>query len=253
MDRARRETALPEARLKGELARTTNQLRLFAEVVEEGSWVDGAHRSGATRPQTAAPRRHPLHAAPPGPGCRFRPSNFPLAFSVAGGDTASALAGGNPVIVKAHSAHPGTSEIGGAGDLPKRPQSLRIASQECSRSCSGSGAQVGSALVQAPSKAVGFTGSLSAGKALMQLAAARPEPIPCFMEMSSSNPFFVLPEALRRRGAQIADRPLRVVHAGRGPVLHQARPVFLPRNAEADALVDELSPHSCAPEQQRPC
>jgi len=240
VDRARRETALPEARLKGELARTTNQLRLFAEVVEEGSWA-------MARIDPAQPDRKPLPRAdirsmlrPLGPVAVFGASNFPLAFSVAGGDTASALAAGNPVIVKAHSAHPGTSELVGrvicqsvkACGLPAGMFALLF----------GSGAQVGSALVQHPAvKAVGFTGSLSAGKALMQLAAERPEPIPCFMEMSSSNPFFVLPEALRRRGAQIATGLFGSFTLGVGQFCTKPGLAFLPRNAEADALVEALA------------
>jgi len=240
VDRAHRETALPEARLKGELARTTNQLRLFAEVVEEGSWT-------MARIDPALPARTPLPRAdirsmlrPLGPVAVFGASNFPLAFSVAGGDTASALAAGNPVIVKAHSAHPGTSELVGrvicqsvkACGLPAGVFALLF----------GSGAQVGSALVQHPAvKAVGFTGSLSAGKALMQLAAERPEPIPCFMEMSSTNPFFVLPEALRTRGAQIATGLFGSFTLGVGQFCTKPGLIFLPRNGEADALVEGLA------------
>ena len=240
VDRAHRETALPEARLKGELARTTNQLRLFAEVVEEGSW-------SMARIDPALPTRAPLPRddirsmlRPLGPVAVFGASNFPLAFSVAGGDTASALAAGNPVIVKAHSAHPGTSELVGhvicqsvkACGLPAGVFALLF----------GSGAQVGSALVQHPAiKAVGFTGSLSAGKALMQLAADRPEPIPCFMEMSSANPFFILPEALSARGAQIATGLFGSFTLGVGQFCTKPGLVFLPHNAEADALVEAIA------------
>jgi 2,5-dioxopentanoate dehydrogenase len=192
-----RETALPEARLKGESARTINQLRLFAQVVEEGSWVNA-------RIDPAQPDRKPLPRSdirsmmkPLGPVAVFGASNFPLAFSVAGGDTAAAFAAGNPVIVKAHHAHPGTSEMVG--------QVIARSVRECGLPPGvfallfGAGAEIGAALVDHPKvKAVGFTGSLSAGKALMQRAAARPEPIPCFMEMSSVNPLFVLPEAFAR-------------------------------------------------------
>ena len=221
VERANRETALPEARLKGESARTINQLRLFAQVIEEGSWVNA-------RIDPAQPDRKPLPRSdirsmlkPLGPVAVFGASNFPLAFSVAGGDTAAAFAAGNPVIVKAHHAHPGTSEMVG--------QVIARSVRECGLPSGvfallfGAGSEIGAALVDHPKvKAVGFTGSLSAGKALMQRAAARPEPIPCFMEMSSVNPLFVLPEALHTRGAQIAARPLRLVHSWRGPVLHQA-------------------------------
>ena len=240
VERAHRETALPEKRLQGELARTTNQLRLFAQVVEEGSWV-------AARIDPAEPRRSPLPRAdirsilrPLGPVVVFGASNFPLAFSVAGGDTASALAAGNPVIVKAHSAHPGTSELVG--------QVICHSVQECGLPAGvfallfGPGAQVGSALVRHPRvKAVGFTGSLSAGRALMQLAAARPEPIPCFTEMSSTNPFFVLPEALRTRGAQIADGLFGSFTLGVGQFCTKPGLVFLPLDESADALVAGLA------------
>jgi len=240
VERAHQETALPEKRLLGEVARTVNQLRLFAQVVEEGSWV-------MARIDPAEPQREPLPRAdirsvlrPLGPVAVFGASNFPFAFSVAGGDTTSALAAGNPVIVKAHSAHPGTSEM--VGKVICR--SLR----ECGLPAGtfalifGSGAQVGSALVQHPAiKAVGFTGSLTAGKALMQLAAERPEPIPCFMEMSSTNPLFVLPEALRTRGAEIAKGLFASFTLGVGQFCTKPGLIFLPGNEDADALVAELA------------
>ena len=237
--RAQQETALPEARLKGEVARTVNQLRMFAGMIEEGSW-------SMARIDPALPDRKPLPRAdirsvlrPLGPVAVFGASNFPLAFSVAGGDTASALAAGNPVIVKAHSAHPGTSEMVGqviansvrACGLPAGTFAVLF----------GSGVQVGGALVQHPEiKAVGFTGSLSAGKALMQMAASRPEPIPCFMEMSSTNPLFVLPEALRTRPAQIAAGLFGSFTLGVGQFCTKPGLVFLPRNESADELVAEL-------------
>jgi NADP-dependent aldehyde dehydrogenase len=239
VERAHQETALPEKRLQGEMARTVNQLRLFAQVVEEGSWA-------MARIDPAEPHRTPLPRAdirsvlrPLGPVAVFGASNFPLAFSVAGGDTASALAAGNPVIVKAHSAHPGTSEMVG--------QVICRSLRECGLPAGifalifGSGATVGLALVQHPAiKAVGFTGSLTAGKALMQLAAERPEPIPCFMEMSSTNPVFVLPEALRTRGAEIAKGLFTSFTLGVGQFCTKPGLIFLPRNEDADALVAEL-------------
>lgn len=189
------ETGLPEARLTGETGRTTGQLRLFAELLEEGSWVDA-------RIDTALPDRAPLPKPdlrlmlrPVGPVAVFCASNFPLAFSVAGGDTASAFAAGCPVIVKAHHAHPGTAELVG--------QAIRDAVKACGLPegtfslLYGSGRVVGQALVQHPAvKAVGFTGSRSGGRALFDLAAARPEPIPVYAEMSSINPVFLLPSAL---------------------------------------------------------
>lgn len=239
VERAHRETALPDARLNGELARTVNQLRLFAQVAEEGSWANA-------RIDPAQPERKPLPRAdirsvlrPLGPVAVFGSSNFPLAFSVAGGDTASALAAGNPVIVKAHSAHPGTSELVG-----------QVVSESV-RACSlpagvfallfGAGSELGAALVAHPVvKAVGFTGSLSAGRSLMRVAALRPEPIPCFMEMSSSNPLLVLPEALATRGAQIANGLFASFTLGVGQFCTKPGLVYLPRNEAADALVATL-------------
>jgi NADP-dependent aldehyde dehydrogenase len=240
VERAHQETALPEKRLQGEVARTVHQLRLFAQVVEEGSWA-------MPRIDPAEPRRTPMPRAdirsvlrPLGPVAVFAASNFPLAFSVAGGDTASALAAANPVIVKAHSAHPGTSEMVG--------QVICRSLRECGLPAGvfalifGSGALVGSALVQHPAiKAVGFTGSLAGGKALMQLAATRPEPIPCFMEMSSGNPLFVLPEALRTRGAEIAKGLFASFTLGVGQFCTKPGMIFLPRNESADTLVAELA------------
>ncbi len=237
--RAHRETALSEARLKGELARTVNQLRLFAHVVEEGSWANA-------RIDPAQPERKPLPRADIRSVLRalgvvavFGSSNFPLAFSVAGGDTASALAAGNPVIVKAHSAHPGTSELVGqvvcesvrACGLPAGVFALLF----------GAGSELGAALVAHPVvKAVGFTGSLSAGRSLMKIAASRPEPIPCFMEMSSSNPLVVLPEALATRGTQIANGLFGSFTLGVGQFCTKPGLVYLPRNEAADALVATL-------------
>ncbi|MFZ0302384.1 MAG: aldehyde dehydrogenase (NADP(+)) [Terracidiphilus sp.] len=239
VERAHRETALPEARLKGELARTANQLRLFAQVNEEGSWANA-------RIDPAQPERKPLPRVdirsvlrPLGPVAVFGSSNFPLAFSVAGGDTASALAAGNPVIVKAHSAHPGTSELVGqvvaasvrACGLPSGVFALLF----------GAGSELGAALVAHPVvKAVGFTGSLNAGRSLMKVAASRSEPIPCFMEMSSSNPLVVLPEALAMRGAEIAKGLFGSFTLGVGQFCTKPGLVYLPRNEAADALVASL-------------
>jgi NADP-dependent aldehyde dehydrogenase len=239
VERAHKETALPEARLKGEAARTMNQLKLFAQVVEEGSWVNA-------RIDPAQPDRTPLPRSdirsmmrPLGPVAVFGASNFPLAFSVAGGDTAAAFAAGNPVIVKAHHAHPGTSEMVG--------QVIARSVKECGLPSGafallfGAGSEIGAALVDHPKvKAVGFTGSLSAGKALMQRAAARPEPIPCFMEMSSVNPVFVLPEALYTRYEKIAGGLFGSFTLGVGQFCTKPGLVFLPRNANADMFTDEL-------------
>ena len=202
VERAHLETALPRPRLAGEVARTSNQLRLFADVAAEGSWV-------MARIDTADPERTPPKPdirsmlRPLGPVAVFGASNFPIAFSVAGGDTASAFAAGNPVIVKAHPAHPGTSEVAG--------RVLTRAIAECGfppgtfSLLFDSGTRVGSALVRHPLiRAVGFTGSFQGGRALMEVAAAREEPIPVYAEMGSANPVFILPGALRERGESLA-------------------------------------------------
>ncbi len=203
VERAGQETALPEARLRGEVGRTCGQLRMFAGVVEEGSWVMARiDRVEPDRKPVARPDiRSMLRAM--GPVVVFGASNFPLAFSVAGGDTASALAAGNPVIVKAHPAHPGTSELVG--------HVIRDSVRECGLPegvfslVFDSGTSVGTQLVQHPLvKAAGFTGSQAAGKALFDLAVRRPEPIPFYAEMGSTNPLFVLPAAAAAHGEKIA-------------------------------------------------
>ena len=196
-ERAHLETALPMPRLLGEVSRTAGQLRLFAGVVEEGSWVNA-------RIDPALPDRQPLPRPdirsmlrPLGPVAVFGASNFPLAFSVAGGDTASALAAGCPVIVKAHPAHPGTSEL--AAQIIAEAVASEGLHPGVFSLLFDAGVEVGSKLVKHPLiRAVAFTGSLRGGRALMDLAATRPDPIPCFTEMSSGNPVFVLPGALRK-------------------------------------------------------
>jgi NADP-dependent aldehyde dehydrogenase len=202
-ERATAETGLTAARIAGETARTTGQLRLYAGLIEEGSWLDA-------RIDTALPDRKPLPKPdlrsmlrPLGPVVVFCASNFPLAYSVAGGDTASALAAGNPVIVNAHQAHPGTAELVG--------QLVAKAVRDCNlpegtfSMLHGVGYGVGQALVRHPAvSAVGFTGSRTGGRALYDIAASRPSPIPVYAEMSSVNPVFLLPGALSERKEQIA-------------------------------------------------
>ncbi len=204
LQRAHLETGLPLDRLTGERGRTAGQLRLFAAVVREGSWCD-------PRIDPALPDRQPLPRPdlrrmliPLGPVIVFGSSNFPLAFSIAGGDTASALAAGCPVIVKAHRAHPGTGELV-AGAIARAATSCGLPAGVFSM-LHGSGEEIGTALVRHPlARAAGFTGSRTAGRALFNAANARPDPIPVFAEMSSLNPLFVLPGALRERGTQIAE------------------------------------------------
>jgi alpha-ketoglutaric semialdehyde dehydrogenase len=203
VERCVAESGLPRARIEGERGRTVNQLRMFAAVVRQGDFLEA-------RIDPAQPDRVPLPRAdlrlrniPVGPVAVFGASNFPLAFSVAGGDTASALAAGCPVIVKAHSAHPGTSELVGRAirkavadcDLPEGTFSLLF----------DSGRAIGQGLVADHRiKAVGFTGSRGGGTALMAIAAARKEPIPVYAEMSSTNPVLLFPHALAERAEAIA-------------------------------------------------
>lgn len=215
LERAHLETGLPLDRLTGERGRTTGQLRLFASVLREGSWVDA-------RIDTALPERQPIPRPdlrrmlrPLGPIVVFGSSNFPLAFSVAGGDAASALAAGNPVIIKAHRAHPGTSELV-AGAVNRAVAASGLPPGVFSM-LHGSGVEIGTALVRHPlTRAAGFTGSRVAGRALFDAASARPDPIPVFAEMSSLNPIFILPGALRERSIQIADGLKTSVTAGVG-------------------------------------
>ena len=201
--RAEAETGLPPGRLESERARTVSQILLFAELIEEGSWV-GARIDRALpdrKPQPRADLRRML--VPLGPVAVFGASNFPLAFSVAGGDTISALAAGCPVILKAHPAHPGTSELSASA--------IRKAARETGMPegafamIHGAAPEVGITLVTHPSiRAAAFTGSLVAGRTLFDAAALRPEPVPVFAEMGSSNPVFLLPGALQERGEAIA-------------------------------------------------
>lgn len=240
LQRAQAETGLPLPRLQGERARTCGQLRLFAQVVREGSWVDA-------RIDPALPDRQPLPRPdlrrmliPLGPVVVFGSSNFPLAFSVAGGDTASALAAGCPVIVKAHRAHPGTAELVGhavvravaACGLPAGLFSL----------VHGGGSTVGIAMVKHPVvAAVGFTGSHAAGRALCDAAAARPHPIPVFAEMSSLNPVFLLPGAVRERGAALAQGLLGSFTLGAGQFCTKPGLVFALRGPDTDAFLQALA------------
>lgn len=203
LERAHAETGLPLARLESERGRTVNQIRLFADLVEEGSWVD-ARIDPALPTRTPQPRpdlRRML--VPLGAVSVFGASNFPLAFSVTGGDTVSALAAGCPVVVKAHPGHPGTSELA-ARAVIEAAERTQMPGGVFSLLHGGS-PEVGRELVTHPLiRAVGFTGSLRGGRALFDAAAARPEPIPVYAEMGSQNPVFVLPGALAERGPAIA-------------------------------------------------
>ena len=236
IERAMLESGLPRARLEGERGRTCGQLRLFASVVRAGEWLD-------VRIDPALPERAPLPRADLrqrhialGPVAVFGASNFPLAFSVAGGDTASALAAGCPVVVKAHPAHPGTSELVGqaiqqavkACNLPEGVFSLLF----------GSGNAIGGALVEHPAiQAVGFTGSRSGGLALMKIAQQRRVPIPVYAEMSSINPVFPLPQALEARGEAMAQAFVASLNMGAGQFCTNPGLVIAEQGPALDAFV----------------
>ncbi|WP_219862591.1 aldehyde dehydrogenase (NADP(+)) [Vreelandella piezotolerans] len=236
INRAVAESGLPQARIQGEKGRTCNQLRLFAKTLRNGEWLD-------VRIDPAMPNRHPMPRADLrqrhialGPVAVFGASNFPLAFSVAGGDTASALAAGCPVVVKAHSAHPGTSELVGRAiqtavkrcDLPEGVFSLIF----------GSGREVGQALVAHPYiKAAGFTGSRSGGLALWKTAQSRPEPIPFYAEMSSVNPVFPLPAALESRGASMGAEFISSLNMGAGQFCTNPGLVIAVKSKGLDAFI----------------
>lgn len=202
-NRVMAETALPEPRVKGETARTCGQLRMFAGLIEEGSWVDARidHADPARQPLPKPDVRSMLR--PIGPVLVFGASNFPLAYSVAGGDSASALAAGCPVIIKGHSAHPGATELV-AGAVQRAVAATGLPEGVFSVIFDGSRAAAMTLVKHPKMRGVGFTGSRSGGRAFMDAAAARPEPIPVYAEMSSVNPVFLLPEALAERGAAIA-------------------------------------------------
>ncbi len=240
IERASAETALPVARLTAERARTVGQLRLFATMARDATWVDA-------RIDTGQPEREPIPRPdirrmkqPIGPVVVFGSSNFPLAFSVAGGDTASAFCTGNPVVVKAHRAHPGTSELIASAirravtacDLPPGVFSM----------IHGEGRSIGQALVKhTETQAVGFTGSYAAGRALCDAAAARTRPIPVFAEMSSLNPLFLLPDALSTHCSDIAKGLVASVTLGVGQFCTKPGLVFATEGPTLDAFLASVS------------
>ncbi|MFK3681890.1 aldehyde dehydrogenase (NADP(+)) [Pseudomonas sp. NPDC088890] len=232
-----RETALPAARIQGERARTSGQLRLFAQLLRRGDFL-------AARIDRAQPQRTPLPRSDIrqcrmglGPVAVFGASNFPLAFSTAGGDTAAALAAGCPVVFKAHSGHMATAEA--------VAQAIIRAAERCAMPAGVFnmifGAGVGETLVKHPAiQAVGFTGSLKGGRALCDMAAARAQPIPVFAEMSSINPVIILPEALASRGEAIAGELAASVVLGCGQFCTNPGLVLGVRSAPFSAFVEQL-------------
>lgn len=236
LDRASAETGLPIDRLEGEFTRAVNQLKLFARVVRSGEWLD-------VRIDPARPDRKPLprvdirsrHIAL-GPVAVFGSSNFPFAFSTAGGDTASAFAAGCPVIVKGHLAHPGTGELAA--------RAIAVAVAECGLpegvfSYLPGANDTGAALVRHPAiKAVGFTGSRLGGLALSAIAAARPEPIPVYAEMSSINPVFLFPAALNARAETLASEFVTSLTTGMGQLCTNPGLLIARAGADLDRFVN---------------
>lgn len=230
------ETGLPEGRLQGERGRTTGQIRMFADHILKGDYLDRRH-------DEALPDRAPLPRPdlrmiqrPIGPVAVFGASNFPLAFSTAGGDTASALAAGCPVVVKGHPAHPGTAEI--------VAEAIAAAIKTCGvhpgvfSMVHGAAHEVGAALVKHPLiKAVGFTGSLRGGRALYDICAQRPEPIPFFGELGSINPMFLLPAAAKARGEAIGQGWAGSLTMGAGQFCTNPGVAVVLKGAEGDAFV----------------
>ena len=233
-----RETALPAARIAGERGRTSGQMRLFATVLRRGDFY-------AARIDQALPERTPLprpdvrqYRIGLGPVAVFGASNFPLAFSTAGGDTASALAAGCPVVFKAHSGHMATAEQ--VADAILRAAERTGMPQGVFNMIYGAG--VGEALVKHPSiQAVGFTGSLKGGRALCDMAAARPQPIPVFAEMSSINPVIILPQALQVRGATVARELAASVVQGCGQFCTNPGLVIGLRSPAFTAFIEQLA------------
>lgn len=234
VQRAMMETGLPEARLNGELTRTINQLLMFANLIKNDDYLD-------IRIDKALPDRTPPRAdiryqkIPLGPVAVFGASNFPLAFSVVGGDTAAALAAGCSVVVKAHNAHLGTSDLAG--------QAIATAAKQCNMPDGvfcllyGQGNEIGQTIVKNPNiRAVGFTGSRQGGLALMNIANQRAVPIPVYAEMSSINPIYVLPQKAKQDGALVAKELVNSMLMGAGQFCTSPGLVFIPKTFSDEFL-----------------
>jgi len=234
IQRCNKETALPEGRLTGERSRTVNQLRLFGEVVREGSWVDARIDTADSKPDIKSMKMAL------GPVGVFGASNFPFAFSVAGGDTASALAAGCTVVVKAHPAHPGTCELI-AKAIHTAIKKTGMPDGTFSM-IHGASHKAGLALVKHPLlKAVGFTGSFKGGKALFDAANKRPEPIPVYAEMGSTNPVFLLPGALKENKEELAEGFVNSVNLGVGQFCTNPGLLSYPQGDDAEEFRNILA------------
>ncbi|MFJ9390910.1 aldehyde dehydrogenase (NADP(+)) [Nocardioides sp. NPDC101246] len=237
VETAMSETGLARPRLEGEVGRTIFQLRLFAEAVREGSFLEAAIDHAGQTPLGPAPDVRRM-LVPLGPVAVFGASNFPLAFSVPGGDTASAVAAGCPVVVKAHESHPLTSQLAfdalraTVEDLGLPPGTIGLVH----------GREAGASLVVHPLvKAVGFTGSPAGGRALLDLVNARPEPIPFYGELGSLNPLVVTLGAAAARGAAIAQGLAASITGSGGQLCTKPGLVFVPAGEAGDRLVEELA------------
>ncbi|MDR7183501.1 NADP-dependent aldehyde dehydrogenase [Microbacterium trichothecenolyticum] len=242
---AQRETHLPEPRLRGEVRRTSFQLRLFAEVLEEGTWLDaridradGEWPMGAPRPDL----RRQLE--PIGPVLVFAASNFPFAFSVAGGDTASALAAGNAVVLKAHRGHPQLS----ARTTTVVQDALAAVGAPSGLFDTVYGTQAGVQALQDPLiQAAAFTGSIAGGRALFDIAASRPQPIPFYGELGSVNPAFVTRSAASERAREIVDGFVASVTGSAGQLCTKPGVLLVPADSGLDALLAAASLPAPAP------
>jgi NADP-dependent aldehyde dehydrogenase len=234
---ADRETALGTDRLGGELTRTCYQLRLFAEVLDEGSYLEAAIDHAGASPMGPRPDLRRM-LVPIGPVAVFGASNFPLAFSVPGGDTAAALAAGCPVVVKAHHSHPGTSQL--VFDL--LDDAAQVEGAPPGTLSLVHGLEAGATLVAHPAiRAVGFTGSLSGGKALVEIIERRPDPIPFFGELSSLNPLVVTPRAAEERATEIGQGIVGSFTLGAGQFCTKPGLVLVPDGRSGDALLEEMA------------
>ncbi|MBH0053661.1 aldehyde dehydrogenase (NADP(+)) [Salinibacterium sp. SWN139] len=236
------ETGLGEARLNGELSRSQFQFRLFADALREGSYLEATIDHAGETPLGAAPELRRM-LLPIGPVAVFGSSNFPFAFSVVGGDTASALAAGNSVVIKAHSSHPLTSQLSfstlaDAASAYGAPESILGIVY---------GTESGRVLVADPHiAAVGFTGSLGAGEALLAIISTRPNPIPFYGELSSLNPLIVTPAAAAERTTQIAEGLFGSFTLGAGQFCTKPGVAFVPRGASGDAILEDLRARTAA-------
>lgn len=243
---ADRETGLGTTRLNGELTRTCYQLELFAQVLEEGSYLEATIDHAGDSPMGPRPDLRRI-LLPIGPVAVFGSSNFPLAFSVPGGDTASALAAGCPVIIKAHGSHPATSQL---------VFEVMLAAARAAGAPDGTlaivhGQQAGADLVAHPAiRAVGFTGSLGGGRALLGIIEQRPDPIPFYGELSSLNPVVVTPTAATERGEQIGRELVGSFTLGAGQFCTKPGLTFVPTGSDGDRVIDAMAEATRATQAQ---